>query len=62
MRNGFTIQTDKRMPHNRPDIVVVDKSERICHVIDVACPCDSRIALKEEEKINLQIPGLSPRN
>ena len=40
------------MPHNRPDIVVVDKNKRMCHIIDVACPGDSRIALKEEEKIN----------
>ena len=38
------------MPHNRPDIVAVDNSKRMCHIIDVACPGDSRIALKEEER------------
>lgn len=48
----FTIQTDKKLPHNKPDIVVVEKTSRTCHIIDVACPGDRRIRLKEEEKIN----------
>ena len=48
----FTIQTDKRLPHNRPDIVVVDKLSKRYHIIDIACPGDSRIAMKEEEKVN----------
>ena len=46
----FTIQTDKKLPHNRPDIVVVNKMNMTCHTIDVAYPGDSRIAMKEEEK------------
>ena len=40
------------LPCNRPDIVVVDKKKRVCQRIDVACPGDSRILLKEEEKNN----------
>ena len=48
----FTIQTDKRLPHNRSDIVFVDKMSKTCHIIDVARPGDSRIAMKEEEKVN----------
>ena len=48
----LTIQTDKRLPHNRPGIVVIDKEKKECHIIDVACPGDSRIVLKEEEKID----------
>ena len=48
----FTIQTDKRLPHNRPDIVVVDKMSKRCQITYVACLGDSRIAMKEEEKVN----------
>ena len=48
----LTNQTDKRLPHNRPDIVVIDKAKKECHIIDIACPGDSRIVLKEEEKID----------
>ena len=48
----FTIQTDKRLPHNRPVTTVVDKMIKRCHIIVVACPGDSRIAMKEEEKVN----------
>ena len=48
----LTIQTDKRLPHKRPDKVVIDKAKKKCHIIDVACLGDSRIVLKEEENID----------
>ena len=35
----------------RPDLVVVDKKERICKIIDFAVPRDSRIEEKEKDKI-----------
>ena len=35
----------------RPDLVVVDKKERICKIIDFAVPGDSRIEGKEKDKI-----------
>ena len=47
----FPIQTDHRLEHNKPDIVVVDKVERSCLVIDIACPFDTSIDQKEQEKI-----------
>ena len=43
----LTIQTDKKLPHNRPDLVVIDKAKKECHIIDVAFPGDSRIVLKK---------------
>ena len=49
---NFTIQTDRKISHNRPDIVVIDKKTNECHIVDVACPVafDSRrICLKEHE-------------
>ena len=47
----FAIQTDHQIEHNKPDIVLIKKDEKECLVIDVACPFDSRIKLKEGEKI-----------
>ena len=35
----------------RPDLVQVDKKERICKIIDFVVPGDSRIEEKEEDKI-----------
>ena len=32
---------------NKPDIVVMDKKERKCLIIDIACPFDTRISEKE---------------
>ena len=48
----FRIQTDHHFDHNRPDIVVLEKASRVCQIIDVACPFDTRIVEKEREKID----------
>ena len=48
----FIIQTDRHLDHNRPDIVVLEKEGRVCSIIDVACPFDTRIEEKEREKID----------
>ena len=45
---GF--QTDHVIEAWRPDLVVVDKKERSCKIIDFAVPGDSRIE-KEKDKI-----------
>ena len=39
----FSIQTDHVIEVWRPDLVVVDKNERSCKIIDFAVPVDSRI-------------------
>ena len=48
----FPIQTEAKIDHNRPDIVLVEKSEKKCFLIDVACPFDTRIGKKETEKMD----------
>ena len=48
----FRMQTDHHLDHNRPDIVVMEKASRVCQIIDVACPFDTRIAENEREKID----------
>ena len=47
----FKIQNDRHIDHNKPDIALLDKEEKICLIIDVACPFDTRIDSKEREKI-----------
>ena len=49
--SDFKIQTDNKIEHNKPDIVVVDKTERYFLIIDVACPFDIRVKDKEKEEI-----------
>ena len=48
----FPIQADNQLDHNRPGIVVVNKSRMSCLLIDIACPFDTRI-VKKEEKIDV---------
>ena len=47
----FRIQTDHQIEHNRLDVVVLDKIERSCYVIDITCPFDTRVLEKEQEKV-----------
>ena len=47
----FPIQTDHKLEHNKPDLVYIDKRDKKCKIIDVACPFDGRISKKEREKI-----------
>ena len=41
-----------KVEHNRPDLVVVDKQQAVCQIIDVAAPGDAGVELKEKEKID----------
>ena len=47
----FRIQPNHHLEHNRPDIVVLEKEERTCSVID-SCPFDTRVLENEQEKID----------
>ena len=47
----FSIQTDHVIEARRPDLVVVDKKERSCKIIDFEVSGDSRIEEKEKDKI-----------
>ena len=47
----FSIQTDHVVEARRPDLVVVDKKDRSCKIIDFAVPGDIRTEEKEKDKI-----------
>ena len=47
----FSIQTDHVIEARRLDLVVVDKKERSCKIIDFAVPGDSKIEENEKDKI-----------
>ena len=46
------IQTDHVIQHRSPDIVVLYKSEKRCHLTDIGVPGDKSIELKEQEKVD----------
>ena len=45
----FKIQTDHVIQNKRLDIVVLYKTERRCHFIDITVPGDKRIELQKQE-------------
>ena len=49
------MQTDHIIQHRRPEIFVLYKTERKCHLIDIAVPANKKIEMKEQEKIDSYI-------
>ena len=47
------IQCDKMIEHRKPDIVLVDKVQQKCLIIDVACPGDNRTAEEKLQRYDL---------
>ena len=47
----FNIQTDHKLEHNRPDIVVIEKKSRKAWIYDIACPFETRVIHKENKKV-----------
>jgi len=43
-------QTDREVTANRPDIIIKNKKEKTCTLIDVAIPADRNVVQKEAEK------------
>jgi hypothetical protein len=44
------VHTDREVTANRPDIIIENKKEKICTLIDVAIPADRNVVQKEMEK------------
>ena len=45
-----TVHTDREVTANRPDIIIKNKKEGTCTLIDVAIPADRNVVQKEAEK------------
>ena len=48
----FSINTDRTIKENRPDIVVRDHEKKSCLLIDMTVPSDRNILLKELDKLS----------
>ena len=46
------IQLDRQIEHRRPDIVVMEKNENKCLIIDVASSVDNNLILKRNKKMD----------
>ena len=43
----FEIQTDQLISARRPDLIIINKKERTCRIMDISVPEDHRVKLKE---------------
>ena len=47
----FSVQTDHKLEHNKPDILIAVKQTGECNIIDVACLFNTGMKEKEQEKV-----------
>ena len=47
----FNMKCDYMIEGRRPDIVVIHQDKKECLIIDIAVPGDTRVKVKEQEKI-----------
>ena len=52
----LSIQTDKTISHNRPDLVLFNKKKNIVFLIDIAVPSDANVAQKYTKKLERYRP------
>ena len=48
----MSIHTDREIKANRPDIIIKDKVEKTCMLIDMTVPSDKNISVKVVEKLS----------
>ena len=48
----YSIQTDRKIEANKPDITVKDKREKTCKLIDVKIPAGKNVSVGEFEKLS----------
>ena len=46
----FDVQTDHIIEARRPDLIIINKEEKKCTIVDFAVPYDSRVETKQREK------------
>ena len=47
----FSIQYDHIIEARRPHILIMEKDKKVCKIINIAIPGDSRVSEKESEKV-----------
>ena len=48
----FPIHTDKELIHNKPNIIIIDKSNKSVQIIDIAIPSDYNVVAKIKREDN----------
>ena len=51
MLRDSSIRTDKEIEARRLDLLIIDKRENNCQIIDVEIPDDRRVRAKQDEKV-----------
>ena len=47
----FNVETDHEIEARRSDMIIIDKVKKLCQIVDLAVPYDTKVITKEVEKI-----------
>ena len=48
----FSVRTGHEIEARKPNLLIIDQSEKNCQIIDVAIPEDERVRAKDDEKVD----------
>ena len=48
---NISIKTATKIPHIKPDLVIWDKANKLCSIVEFSCPADINIMQKVNNKI-----------
>ena len=48
----FVIKTDHSIPASRPDVLLINKKKRTCHLVGFPVLAGNKVKMKENKKIN----------
>jgi len=51
-----SVETTRKMEHNRPDVTVVDHASKVWTFVDFSVPWDKNVRVKEDEKVTKYSP------
>ena len=57
---NISIKIATKIPHKKPDLVIWDKENKMCSIVEFSCPADINIMQKVNDKINVY--GISIHN
>ena len=53
---NVSVKTSRKVSHNKPDIIIWDKNEKKCSIVEISCPADVNVSSKITEKENIYGP------
>ena len=50
------VETTVKLDHNRPDVILLNRRDKECLIVEFSVPWDANVVIREEDKIQRYLP------